>query len=58
MHLIGDVLKPLPENVLIPLGLTVTAPATDVVIHKKMLGSGNTTLIIFNEKNKWYYENT
>ena len=50
MRLIGNVLKPLAENVLIPLGLTVAALATDVVFHKKISGSGNTTLIISDEE--------
>ena len=50
MRLIGNVLKPLAKNVLIPLGLTVAALATDVVFHKKISGSGNTTLIISNEE--------
>ena len=48
--LIENVLKPLAKSVLIPLGLTVAAFATDVAIHKKMLGSGNTTLIISNKE--------
>ena len=41
-----NVLKPLAKIVLIPLGLTAAASATDAVIHKKMLGSGMTKLII------------
>ena len=41
-----DILKPLPKSVLIPLGLTVAALATDSAIHKKMIGSGVTTFII------------
>ena len=45
---IGNVLRPLAKSVLIPLGLTATALATDAAIHKKMFGSGNTTLIISN----------
>ena len=49
LPLIGNVLKPLAQSVSIPLGLTV-ASATDVAIHKKMFGSGNTTLIISNEE--------
>ena len=49
MPLIGNVLKPLAKNVLIPLGLTVVASATDAAIHKKMFRSGFTTLIISNE---------
>ena len=45
--LIGNVLKPLAKRVLIALGLTAAAAAaaaaaTDVAIHKKMFGSGNT----------------
>ena len=50
MSLIGNVLKPLAKSVLIPLGLTAAASAIDVAIHKKMSGSGNTTLIISNEE--------
>ena len=46
MPLIGNVLKSLAKSVLIPLGLTATASATDAVIHKKMFGSGKATLII------------
>ena len=36
--------------VLIPLGLTAAASAADVRMHKKILGSGNTTLIISNNE--------
>ena len=36
--------------VLIPLGLTAAASAADLRIHKKILGSGNTTLIISNNE--------
>ena len=50
LPLIGNVLKPLAKSVLIPLGLTAAASATDAAIHKKMFGSGNTTLIISNEE--------
>ena len=39
---------PLAKNVLIPLG--VRAAATDASIHKKIFGSGVTTLIISNEE--------
>ena len=49
MPLIWNVLKPLAKSVLIPLGLT-TAAATDAAIHKKIFGSGTTTLIISNEE--------
>ena len=48
--LLGNVLKPLAKSVLIPLGLTAAASATDAPIHKKILGSRATTLIISNEK--------
>ena len=45
-----NVLKPLAKSVLIPLGLTAAASATDAAIHKKIIGSGFTTLIISNEE--------
>ena len=50
MPLIRNVLKTLAKSVLIPLGLTAAASATDAVIHKKMFGSGNTTLLISNKE--------
>ena len=31
-----NVLEPLPKSVLIPLGLTATAAATDAAIYKKI----------------------
>ena len=49
LPLIGNVLKPLVKSVLLTLGLTAAA-ATDPAIHKKMFGSGATTLIICNEE--------
>ena len=53
--LINNVIKPLAKKVLIPLGLTVAASATDAGIHKKILGSGHyhhssTTLIISHDE--------
>ena len=48
--LIRNVLKPLAKSVLIPSGLTAAASATDAAVHKKMFGSGNTTLIISNKE--------
>ena len=48
LPLIKNVIKPLAISVLIPLELT--AAAADAGIHKKILGSGTTTLIISNEK--------
>ena len=50
LPLIKNVIKPLAKSVLIPLGLTAAASAPDPGIHKKILGSGNTTLIISNEE--------
>ena len=44
-----NVIKPLAKTVLIPLGLTAVASA-DAGIHKKILGSGTTTLIISNDE--------
>ena len=37
-----NVIEPLPESVLIPLGLRVATSAKCAAIHKKMLGSGST----------------
>ena len=50
LPLIGNVLKQLGKIVLIPLGLTAAASATNAAIHKKMLESGFTCLIISNEE--------
>ena len=50
LPLIKNVIKPLAKSVLIPLGLTAAVSATDAGIHKKILGSGNTTSIISNEE--------
>ena len=50
LPLIGNVLKPLAKSVLIQLGLTTVASASDAVIHKKIFGSGFTTLIISNDE--------
>ena len=49
LPLIGNVFKPLSKRVLITLGLTAAA-ATDGAIHKKMFGSGTTTLILSNKE--------
>ena len=45
-----NIIKPWAKSVLIPLGLTAAAPAADDGIHKKILGSDNTTLIISNDE--------
>ena len=50
MPLIENILKPLAKSVLIQLGLTTVASASDAVIHKKIFGSGFTTLIISNDE--------
>ena len=52
LPLIKNVITPLAKSVLIPLGLTAAASAADAGIHKKILGSGNTTLIISNKDMK------
>ena len=43
LPLIKNVIKPLAKSVLIPLGLTAAASAADAGIHKKILGSGNSS---------------
>ena len=50
LPLIKNVIKPLAKSVLIPLGLTAAVSAPDAGIHKEILGSGNTALIISNEE--------
>ena len=44
--LIGNVIKSLAKNVLMPLGLIAAASATGEAIHKKVFALGMTTLII------------
>ena len=55
LPLIKNVIKPLAESVLVPLGLTAAASVADAGIHKKILGSGlndpsSTTLKISNSE--------
>ena len=45
-----NVLIPLAKSILVPLGLTAAASATDAVIQRNVFGSGMTTLIISNEE--------
>ena len=52
LPLMKNVIKPLAKSVLIPLSLTAAASAADARIHKKILGSGNVTLIISNDEMK------
>ena len=49
MPLIGNVLKPLVKSILLPLGLTAAASATDTAIQKKIFGPRKTTSIFSNE---------
>ena len=48
--LIKNVLTPIANNILIPLGLTAVESATDAAVQKKIYGSGATALIILNEE--------
>ena len=50
LALMKNVIKKLAKGVLIPLGLTSAASVADAGIHKKILGSGNTTLMISNDE--------
>ena len=53
LSLLKNVLKPLVNSILIPLGLTTAASATDAVIQKNFViifGSCMTTLLISNEE--------
>ena len=50
LPLIKNIIMSLAKSVLIPLGFTAAASAADAGIHKKILGSGNTTLIISNDE--------
>ena len=45
-----NAIKPLAKSILILLGLTTAASATDAGMHKKILGSGTATLIISNDE--------
>ena len=49
LPLIKNVITLLAKSVLTPLGLTAAASAADAGIHKRILGSGNTKLIISNK---------
>ena len=48
LPLMKSVIKSLAKSVLIPLGLTAAASAADAGIHKKILGSGNNTILIIS----------
>ena len=44
-----NVLQPLDKSVLMPSVLATAASAAEAGIHKRILSSGSTTLIISNE---------
>ena len=48
LPLIKIAIKPLIKSILIQLGLTTAATVAVARIHKKILGSGTSTLIISN----------
>ena len=50
LPLMKNVLTPLAKIVLVPLGLKVSASATDAAILKKLFGSDTTALIILNKE--------
>ena len=50
LSLMRNVIKPLTKSVLIPLGVTTAASASDAGIHKIILGSGTATLMISNDE--------
>ena len=50
LPLMKSVITPLAKSVLTPLGLTAATFAVDAGIHKKILGSGNTTALIISNK--------
>ena len=50
LPLIKKVIKPIAKSLLIPLGLIAAASAAGAGIHKKILWSGTTTLLISNEQ--------
>ena len=52
LPLMQNEIKPLTKNVLISLELNVALSAADAGIHKNILGSGTTTLIISNDEIK------
>ena len=48
--LMKSVLTPFTKTILLPLGVTAGASATDAAIQKKMFWSGTTALIISNKE--------
>ena len=58
LPIMKNVLKPLVKKVLIPLGLTASASATDAVIHKKNVWIRCDNTHNFVWRNEWYHENS
>ena len=52
LPLMKNLIKPFTKNGLIPLGLSAAASTTDAGIHKTILVSGTTTLIIPNDETR------
>ena len=50
LPLVKNVIKTLAKSILIPLGSTAASSAAYAGIHKKIFGSGTTTLIISNDE--------
>ena len=50
LPLMKNLLKPLAQSIMMPLGVTAVASAPDAGIHNKILRSWMTTLIISNKK--------
>ena len=48
--LIKQLITPVAKSVLIPLGLTAAASATNAALQKKIYGSGTIAAIISNEE--------
>ena len=48
LQLMKNIIKPLLKSVLVPLGLTAASSPAEAGIHKKILGSGTTTLTTSN----------
>ena len=49
LPLMRNILTPLAKSVLVPLGLTPAASATNAAVQKKIFGSGTTILAFSNE---------
>ena len=59
-RLLGPLLKtglPLAKSVLLPLGLTAAASATNAAIQKQIFWIGYDNGYNPNWRNEWYYEN-